>query len=71
MEIIPIEYCEVSESFVHLNQSIEACAFEHKCGDSEFSSCPLREFFYGGEKRKKKAIKKGADDDMPSFYFLG
>jgi len=69
MEIIPIEYCEVSESFVHLNQSIETCAFEHKCGDADFSSCPLRQFFNGGKKRTNKHSYPGAED-MPTFYFL-
>ena len=69
MEIIPIEYCEVSESFIHLNQSMRDCAFEHKCGDSGFSSCPFRQFFSGPVKQKKQQTTSGVDQ-MPSFYYL-
>lgn len=69
MEIIPIEYCEVAEKFVHLNQTLAGCAFEHKCGDSEFSCCPLREFFF--KSAKTKNIKPKNDSlDMPAFYFM-
>lgn len=68
MEIIPIEYCESAEQFVHLNQTIANCAFEHKCGDSEFSCCPLREFFSKHAKSPKIANNK-EPYDMPEFYF--
>ena len=69
MEIIPIEYCEVSEAHIHLNQSMASCAFDHKCGDSEFNNCPLKEFFslksnFEGPERNKGLA------DMPEFYFL-
>jgi len=68
MEIIPIEYCEFAEKFIHLNQTVANCAFEHECGDSEFSCCPLREFFSKNAKPDKSTINSDAPD-MPAFYF--
>ena len=67
MEIIPIEYCEIGGDHIHLNQSIAACAFEHGCGENGFSDCPLKQFFYNGNKRKIAADEMGSED-MPDFY---
>ena len=69
MEIIPIEYCEVCDDHIHLNQSMASCAFEHKCGDSEFNSCPLQPFFSKKSNFQGPAKHQGLKD-MPAFYFL-
>ena len=66
MEIIPIEYCDICDDYVHLNQCLSACAFEHQC-ESGGSECPFKRFFTnrqdGGFRSESKSGK-----DMPVFY---
>ena len=67
MDIIPIEYCEISGEHIHLNQSIANCAFEHNCGEAEFIDCPLRQFF-SKQLNNKRKNKQQKCRDMPKFY---
>ena len=67
MEIIPIEYCEIGGDHIHLNRSMASCAFEHNCGESGFNDCPLKPFFFDGNKRKT-ATEDHETEDMPEFY---
>lgn len=69
MEIIPIEYCEVSGDHIHLNQSLTSCAFAHNCGESEFSGCPLK-LFFSKSKYKKQSNQNREIEDMPEFYIM-
>jgi len=70
MEIIPIEYCDLSDDYIHLNQSHANCAFDHNCGESEFNNCPLKPFFSISNTGRKKSSKDKQSISMPSFYLL-
>ena len=64
MEIIPIDYCDVADDYVHLNQTQTECAFEHQC-ESMDEICPLQSSFH------KKVQAEQQDEqafDMPFYY---
>lgn len=66
MEIIPIEYCDVCEEYVHLNQRLSECAFEHQC-ESGGTDCPFKQFF--SKTHDKEANPRDEElKDMPTFY---
>ena len=66
MEIIPIEYCDICEAYIHLNQCLSACAFEHQC-ESSGIECPFKRFFTNQQnKANDPSVEKG--EDMPAFY---
>ncbi len=65
MEIIPIEYCDICDEYIHLNQKQLDCAFEHQC-ESAAMECPFKRFF---SKDKINAPAQIAEQsDMPAFY---
>ena len=66
MEIIPIEYCDVSDTYIHLNQHQCDCAFEHRCESAE-PDCPLKRFF--SNTSKSGIGTQNQQNDMPDFYF--
>ncbi|MGD8566925.1 MAG: hypothetical protein PVJ39_02380 [Gammaproteobacteria bacterium] len=67
MEIIPIEYCDTSDAYIHLYQRQCDCAFEHGC-ESTGTDCPLKPFFSPPpDARSKEPFQR---DDMPDFYFI-
>ena len=65
MEIIPIEYCDICEDYIHLNQKQLECAFEHQC-DSAAMECPLKRFFSKNPNDAPEKVEQIYD--MPSFY---
>ena len=67
MEILPIEYCDVSENYIHLNQSLAACAFEHQCGESGTIDCPFKRFFTNAKTRDLE-LQNEQDGKFPRFY---
>lgn len=64
MEIIPIEFCDVADAYVHLNQTQTECAFEHQC-DSMDEICPLKASF---DKKTQSEQEHAKPRDMPSYY---
>lgn len=67
MDIIPIEYCDICEEYIHLYQNQLDCAFEHRC-ESGGIECPLKRFFSKNPPPESMAVHK--QSDMPQFYFL-
>ena len=66
MEIIPIEYCDICDSYIHLNQKLADCAFEHKCESNE-TDCPFKRFFTKQNNKTADPIIQ-SNEDMPQFY---
>ncbi len=64
MEIIPIEYCDNCDTYIHLNQKQLECAFEHQCESAV--ECPLKRFF--SNYSEVKPALNPEQSDMPSFY---
>ena len=67
MDIIPIEYCDICEEYIHLNQNQLDCAFEHRC-ESGGIECPFKRFFSKIPLAESVTVHK--QSDMPQFYFL-
>ena len=67
MDIIPIEYCDICEEYIHLNQNQLDCAFEHRC-ESGGIECPLKRFF--SKTPLPESIAQQTQSDMPQFYIL-
>jgi hypothetical protein len=65
MDIIPIEYCDICEAFIHLHQNQQNCAFEHRC-ESGGIECPLKRFF--SKTSLPGHIPSMEKTDMPYFY---
>jgi hypothetical protein len=66
MEIIPIEYCDISDTYVHLHQRQCDCAFEHGC-ESPGIECPMKRFFTPPASAENELLFR--QTDMPNFYF--
>lgn len=64
MEIIPIEYCDNCDTYIHLNQKQLDCAFEHQCESAV--ECPLKRFF--SNNLEAQPALDTEQSDMPSFY---
>ena len=64
MEIIPIEFCDNCNEYIHLNQKQLDCAFEHQCESS--MECPLKRFF--SKTIESEPGLSTEQNDMPSFY---
>jgi hypothetical protein len=64
MEIIPIEYCDISDTYIHLYQHQCDCAFEHGCESMDIE-CPLKAFFSPSPESAHTPLRQ---DDMPDFY---
>ncbi|MCI0505066.1 MAG: hypothetical protein L0Z73_03050 [Gammaproteobacteria bacterium] len=65
MEIIPIEYCDICDEYIHLNQNQLDCAFEHQC-ESGGLECQLKKFFSKTPLSQSSMLLTGSD--MPRFY---
>ncbi len=65
MEIIPIEYCDICDEYIHLNQNQLDCAFEHRC-ESGGVDCPFKRFF--SKTPTPNSIAIHGQSDMPQFY---
>ena len=65
MDIIPIEYCDICEEYIHLNQKQLDCAFEHRC-ESGGIECPLKRFF--AKTPLPESVVQQTQSDMPQFY---
>lgn len=65
MEIIPIEYCDIKDAYIHLNQKQCDCAFEHRCESAE-PDCPLKRFFFTTAVPQWDVQPNPGD--MPDFY---
>ncbi len=65
MDIIPIEYCDVCDEYIHLHQNQLNCAFEHRC-ESGGIECPLKPFF--SKTPLPEYVASQERTDMPQFY---
>lgn len=54
----PFDYCPLQKEMVLLDQTVEECAREHGCADSD--KCPLYKLFMGTG-AEAKALKKAEE----------
>ena len=65
MEPIPVDFCDNTDSYVHLNQSQSECAFEHQC-DSLNEICPLQNRFI----KRTEEIEENNEKLRPSKFYI-